>query len=197
MTQEKNKQDQEVETNDVHHEQHDQACREAKLNELTLLKQSIDEQKQKAEEYHSHLLRLQAEFDNYRKRMEREKQELITYGQEVTILKLLPLVDNIERALKAALEHDDHKTIIEGLGLIEKEFKQFFRTEGIEQIPAQHMKLDPRIHHVISQEEREDVEDEEVVEEIQKGYSFKGKVVRPALVKVAKKIEKNEGMKGE
>lgn len=170
----------------------DELCREEKLNELTLLKESLEEQKQKAEEYYNRLLRLRAEFDNYRKRIEREKQELIAYGQELIMLKLLPLVDNIERALKAAHEHHDHKMLLDGLVLMEKEFKQFFRTEEIYSIPTHKVKLDPTLHHAISQEEHTDYEDEEIMEEIQKGYTFKGKVIRPALVKVARKVEKND-----
>lgn len=189
MNQEKDKNHQEL-AEDASDPTADELCREEKLNELTLLRESLEEQKQKAEEYYNHLLRLRAEFDNYRKRMEKEKQELITYGQEFVMLKLLPLVDNIERALKAAHEHHDHKTLLDGLVLMEKEFKQFLRTEGIDPIPTHRVKMNPQLHHAIIQEEHTDYEDGEIMEEIQRGYTFKGKVIRPSLVKVAKKMEK-------
>ena len=118
--------------------------------------------------------------------------ELVKFGQEDIFLKLLPLVDNLERALKAAKEHDNHKTILEGLMLIDKEFKNFLKQEGVEPIKTHKEKLDPSLHHVVSQEERTDFEDEQIIEEIQKGYNFKGRVIRPALVKVAKKIKEKE-----
>ncbi len=163
-----------------------------KLNELALLQESLAEQKKKTEDYYDQLLRLKAEFENYRRRVEKEKVELVKFGQEDIFLKLLPLVDNLERALKAAKEHDNHKTILEGLMLIDKEFKNFLKQEGVEPIKTHKEKLDPSLHHVVSQEERTDFEDEQIIEEIQKGYNFKGRVIRPALVKVAKKIKEKE-----
>ncbi len=168
----------------------DQLALEQKLNEMSLLRESLEDQKNKAKEYYDQLLRLKAEFENYRRRVEKEKLDLVKFGQEDVLLKMLPFIDNVERALKAAREHDNHKTILEGLVMIEKEFKQFLKQEGVEQIKTQEEKLDPSLHHVVSQEESLDHEDDEILEEIQKGYNFKGKVIRPAFVKVAKKIEK-------
>lgn len=163
-----------------------------KLNELALLQESLAEQKTKTEDYYNQLLRLKAEFENYRRRVEKEKQELVKFGQEDVILKMLPFMDNVERALKAAQEHDNHKTILEGLKLIDKEFKNFLKQEGVEPIKTEKEKLDPTLHHVVSQEERTDFEDQQIIEEIQKGYSFKGRVIRPSLVKVAKKVTEKE-----
>lgn len=171
-------------------ESKDQLSVEEKVNELALLKESIQEQKKKTQEYYEQLLRLQAEFDNYRKRVEKEKQEIIKYGQEPLIMKLLPLADNLEWALKAAHQHDNHKTILEGLVLIEKEFKNLLKSEGVEPIKTHKVKLDPTQHHVITQEERVDCQDGEILDEIQKGYNYRGRVIRPSLVKVAKKTEK-------
>ncbi len=168
----------------------DQLALDQKLNELALLKESLDEQKKKATEYYDQLLRLTAEFENYRKRVEKEKLDLVKFGQEDVLLKLLPFIDNVDRALQAAREHDNHKTILEGLVMIEKELKIFFKQEGIESIKTREEKLDPSLHHVVSQEESADHEDDDIMEEIQKGYSYKGKVIRPSLVKVARKIEK-------
>jgi molecular chaperone GrpE len=170
----------------------DQLALEQKLNELALLQESVAEHKKKAAEYYDQLLRLKAEFENYRRRVEKEKQDLVKFGQEEVLLKMLPFIDNVDRALKAAREHDNHKTILEGLVMIEKEFKQFLKQEGVEPIKTHQEKLDPDLHHVVSQEERPGHEDDEILEEIQKGYSFKGKVIRPSLVKVAKKANKQE-----
>lgn len=168
----------------------DQLTLEQKLNELALLKESLDEQKKKTTEYYDQLLRLKAEFENYRKRVEKEKMDLVKFGQEDVLLKLLPFIDNVDRAQQAAREHDNHKTILEGLVMIEKEFRNFLKQQGVEPIKTYQEKLDPSLHHVVSQEESADREDDDILEEIQKGYSYKGKVIRPALVKVAKKIEK-------
>ncbi|MBI5555639.1 MAG: nucleotide exchange factor GrpE [Elusimicrobia bacterium] len=165
----------------------DQLTLEQKLNELALLKESLDEQKQKAAEYYDQLLRLKAEFENYRRRVEKEKLYLVKFGQEGVLLKMLPFIDNVERALQAAREHDNHKTILEGLVMIEKEFRNFLKQEGVEPIKTHQEKLDPSLHHVVSQEESADQEDDDILEEIQKGYSYKGTVIRPALVKVAKR----------
>lgn len=169
----------------------DQPALEQKLNELALLQESLNEQKQKAAEYYDQLLRLKAEFENYRRRVEKEKLDLVKFGQEDVLLKLLPFIDNVDRALQAAREHDNHKTILEGLVMIEKELKIFLKQEGLEPIKTQEEKLDPSLHHVVSQEERADYEDDDILAEIQKGYSYKGTVIRPALVKVAKKRKNN------
>lgn len=168
----------------------DQLALEQKLNELALLKESLDEQKKNATEYYDQLLRLKAEFENYRKRVEKEKLDLVKFGQEDVLLKLLPFIDNVDRALQAAREHDNHKTILEGLVMIEKEFRNFLKQQGVEPIKTHKEKLDPSLHHVVCQEESADREDDDILEEIQKGYNFKGKVIRPSLVKVARKIEK-------
>lgn len=170
----------------------EQLAVQEKLTELEILKQSVEEKKKLAEGYYDQLLRLEAEFENYRKRVEKERTDLIKFAQEPLILNLLSLMDNIERALKAAKSSDNFKVLLQGLELIHKEFRNLLKQEGVHEIKSIGEKLDPLKHHVAGHEESTKHKDDEIIEELQKGYILKDRVIRPAIVKVAKKIEEHE-----
>jgi len=160
---------------------------ENKLSELEILRQSFEEKKKLAESYYDQLLRLKAEFDNYRKRMEKEKEELIEFGKEELLVKILAILDSFELALSSAKdEKNEEKLIKEGLELIYKQFKQVLEKEGLRKLDVQGRKFDPNLHHAVECQESDRHEDNEILKEICPGYLFHEKVVRPAMVVIAR-----------
>ena len=131
------------------------------------------------------LLRLQAEFDNYRRRTQKEKEDLINRATEEVVCKMLPVIDSFERGLSSG--DQDAETISKGFELIHRLFVDFLAQVGIEQINACGCDFDPNIHNAVMRVESEEHADDTIVEELQKGYSLKGKVIRPSMVKVATK----------
>ncbi len=127
------------------------------------------------------LLRRMAEFDNFRKRAEREKADTWEYAAMETLGKLLPLLDDFERALQTETT-DAH--FAQGVELILQRFSSELQKLGLEPIPAEGQKFDPNIHHAIEMRETTEVEDHTVLAELQKGYNFRGRLLRPAMVRV-------------
>lgn len=147
------------------------------------LRGKLEEKEKEAKEYLEIAQRIKAEFDNYRKRTEKEKAEMISYGHEQVIIELLPVIDNFERAL--AIE-GDYNSLKEGLELIYRQFKKVLDKFGVREIEAEGQIFDPYKHHALAQEEVEGKQPNEIIEVFQKGYYLKDKVIRPSLVKVAK-----------
>ncbi|MCD6093391.1 MAG: nucleotide exchange factor GrpE [Candidatus Omnitrophica bacterium] len=133
------------------------------------------------------LLRLRAEFENSRKRLEREKAEFVKYANYELIRELLVVLDNFEHALKSLGGHD--KKVVEGIEIIYNQFRNILEKEGLERIKTKGEKFDPRIHHAVMQEESSEHSEDTVIEEIQPGYRFRGKLIRAAMVKVAKNVQ--------
>ena len=131
------------------------------------------------------LLRLQAEFDNYRRRTQKEKEDLINRATEEVVCKMLPVIDSFERGLSSG--DTNPETIAKGLELIHRQFVEFLAQIGVEHINACGCEFDPNMHNAVMRIESEEHEDNAIVEELQKGYSLKGKVIRPSMVKVASK----------
>ncbi len=150
------------------------------------LEEELQEQKDK-------YLRLYAEFENYKKRMLKDKEELIKYGNESLLYELLPVIDNLEMAMKHSSNDisigDQPKVsgLVQGVEITLKEFIKVLDRFGLSQITALNKTFDPSIHHAMAQVERDDVDENTVVEEFRKGYMFKDKVLRPSLVVVSKK----------
>jgi molecular chaperone GrpE len=142
------------------------------------------------EEMKEKYLRLYAEFDNYRKKMIKDKEELAKYANESLAYELLPVIDNLEMALKHAGEAGSgaqQAALVQG---VENTLREMIRTLdkfGITPIEAFDKPFDPAYHHAMSQAERSDKETNTVVEEFRKGYLYKDKVLRPSLVVVSKK----------
>lgn len=126
-------------------------------------------------------LRLVAEFDNFKKRTQKEKEEIYSIAKTDVVMNLLPVIDNFERAEKFS----DDKNVEEGIALIKKQFIDVLKKIGIEEIEAENQPFDPNLHNAVLHEEREDVAENTVVEVLQKGYKLGDKVIRYAMVKVA------------
>jgi molecular chaperone GrpE len=133
-------------------------------------------------------LRLYAEFENYKKRVRKDREELIKYGAESLMEELLTVLDNLEMAVEHAGKDAPDSGLLEGVELTLKEFRKVLTKHGVKEIKALGEKFDPEFHHAMSQVERADLEDKTIVEEYRKGYMYKDRVLRPALTAVSKKV---------
>ncbi|MBI1820412.1 MAG: nucleotide exchange factor GrpE [Nitrospirae bacterium] len=132
-------------------------------------------------------LRLLAEFENYKKRTSRDQLESMKYAQEPALKEFLPILDNLERALFHSKESRDIDKLNEGLQLIMKQSQEVLTQLGVSPLPAKGEIFDPTKHQAISQVETDELEENRVVEEVSKGYFFKDRILRPAMVTVSKK----------
>lgn len=141
-----------------------------------------DESSSEIELLRAQLLRLQADFENFRARTERRRIETVQYANEALITKLLGVLDNLERAMASGSEDDP---VIQGIKLVYDEFHRILEAEGLEEIPKDG-EFDPNLHHALMMEEVDGIESDHITETLQKGYRLKDRVIRPAMVKVAK-----------
>lgn len=139
---------------------------------------------QEKDEIYQKLLRVQAEYDNYRKRTKKEKEADLKYRSQKVVTELLPVMDNFERALQVEISDPAAKSVVEGLEMVYRQFKQVFEDEGVEEIETNGATFDPHLHQAVMQVEEEGFESNQIVETMQKGYLLKDKVIRPAMVKV-------------
>jgi molecular chaperone GrpE len=133
--------------------------------------------------YVEQLQRLQAEFDNYRRRVDRERETMYAMAKADLIQKILPVVDDLERMLNHHQE-GEHRT--EGVRLIYKNLTKILTEEGLEEVPSLGMPFNPDVHEAVGVEETDEEQDGMVVEEWQKGYRFGNRLLRPSRVKVGK-----------
>jgi molecular chaperone GrpE len=146
--------------------------------------EQIERLQAEKKELHDMLLRKQAEFENFRKRTEREAQEMYRRVRGDVLLDLLPVLDNYELAIRHA-EQADATTLREGVALIYKQLIDILSRQGLEAIEAEGRHFDPEIHEAVAVEASEDVEEHTVLQELQRGYKLGDRLLRPARVKVA------------
>jgi molecular chaperone GrpE len=132
------------------------------------------------------LARLQAEFDNARKRAAREQQEFREFAAADVIKNILPVLDSFERALKASA--GGSSDLRDGLELIYRQFQDALQKMGVQPIQTVGKPFDPRVHEAIEMVDTNDVEDHHVLDELQRGYKYKDRLLRPAMVRVARKL---------
>jgi molecular chaperone GrpE len=145
----------------------------------------LTELQRQADENHNRFLRAQADFDNFRRRTQKEKEELAQYASLKLVSELLPVLDNFERALLSGGEAAATNSFAKGIDMIYRQFAQVLESEGLKKIEAVGQPFDPEMHQAIMQVESEEHEAGTVVEVIQNGYWLKDKVLRPAMVKVS------------
>jgi molecular chaperone GrpE len=160
------------------------------VDETETLKAEIENLKQLNAALKEQMLRIQAEAENFRKRMQREKDEFARFAREGFVRDLLPVKDNLERALLHA--DDDPEAIVDGVKLILEQFDSTFKTMGVECVECQGQAFDPELHEAMSQVESDEHAPNTVVGELQKGYQLNGRLLRPAMVTVAKAKTKAE-----
>lgn len=138
-----------------------------------------------AAEYLDQLQRTQAEFANYKKRLEREREEFISLANAALISKLLPILDDLERALQTVPDNLRSLTWVEGIALIERRLRLTLEQEGLSEINAVGEQFDPELHHAVVREETTEQSDNTIIAEMQKGYKLHDRLLRPSTVRVA------------
>jgi len=142
----------------------------------------LEAEKARAEDHRNSLVRMQADFDNFRKRAVREREEIIKCASENIITCLLPVIDNLDRAL--SMKYDDTEKLLEGVLMISRQIQEILAREGLEPIVAVGQPFNPEIHEAVMKEEGGDCPENTVVDELRRGFALRGKVIRPAMVKV-------------
>lgn len=128
------------------------------------------------------MARLQAEFENYRKREARERADFRDFALANTIEQFLPVLDNFQLALRAQGSPEQLRS---GVDLIVRQMEEILRTVGVQPVPANEVRFDPRVHEAIEMVERDDVPDQQVIEEVRRGYTLRERLLRPAMVRIA------------
>ncbi len=155
---------------------------------VSTLPSEIDKLKSENALYLDRLARMQAEFDNFRKRNQREQQEFREYALTETLKQLLPILDSLDRALNAeGISHADFRA---GVELIDRQFHDVLARLGVEPITAQGQPFDPNLHQAIQMVETDEVPDHHVIDQLQRGYRLRDRVLRAAMVRVAQKPNK-------
>lgn len=146
-------------------------------DERTQLKKTV-------EDLEGRLLRTMADFENYKKRARAEKEDFAKYANLKLISELLPIYDNLERAINSSHESKNFESLIQGVEMVYRQLEEMMKKEGLEEIEAVGQPFNPEYHQAVMQIESDEYESGMVVEEFQKGYKLKEKVIRPSMVKV-------------
>lgn len=165
-----------------------EAVTEEELKDTENLTDKLNKIEEEVEEWKQSYMRKQAEFQNFTKRKENELAELRKYAAEKVILKVVEAVDNLERGVAASAETKDFDSLVKGVEMTLTQMHGIMNAEGVEPIEAAvGTKYDPYVHQAVMTEASEEVEDDCIIAELQKGYKLKERVIRPSMVKVCKK----------
>ncbi|SFP20436.1 nucleotide exchange factor GrpE [Salibacterium halotolerans] len=144
----------------------------------------LEKAQREAGEWQEKALRVQADLDNVRRRAKEDKERDAKYRSQSVIESLLPVLDNFERALDTAADQEEDSSLLQGVNMVYSQLFEALQQEGLEMIPTEGETFDPHQHQAVMQVEEEGFESNQIVEELQKGYKLKDKVIRPAMVKV-------------
>jgi len=153
-------------------------------SEAALLQEKVDELQAKLTETEGRTLRLQADFENYKRRVQMDKQAAEKYRAQSLVSDILPALDNFERAMQVEATDEQTKSLLQGMEMVHRQLLEALNKEGVEVIEAVGKQFDPNEHQAIMQVEDSEFESNAVVEEFQKGYKLKDRVIRPSMVKV-------------
>ncbi|MCL0032535.1 nucleotide exchange factor GrpE [Peptococcaceae bacterium] len=148
------------------------------------LKNQLTEKEALAKEYYNRLARAQADFENLRRRTDKEREQLLKYAAEELIIDILPVIDNFQRALES--KNKSSEEFVSGVEMIYKQLLDVLKKTGVEEIKSLGEDFDPNKHEAIMQVESEEYPENKIVEVLRKGYILKDKIIRPAIVKVSK-----------
>ncbi|PTF40900.1 nucleotide exchange factor GrpE [Staphylococcus cohnii] len=148
-----------------------------KDEEIQQLKNNVQEEEEK-------YLRLYAEFENYKRRIQKENQTMKAYKAQDVLNDILPTIDNIERALQIEGEDEQFKSLQKGVEMVYESLLNALKNNGLEKIEAEGQQFDPNIHQAVVQDDNPDYESGQVTQELQTGYKLKERVLRPSMVKV-------------
>ncbi|GLF87477.1 MULTISPECIES: nucleotide exchange factor GrpE [Bacillus] len=153
-------------------------------DEQSAFQEKIDELQQLLDEKENKILRVQADFENYKRRARTEVETVQKYRSQHVVSDLLPALDNFERALGIDPDNEQTKSLLEGMQMVYRQLVEALKNEGVEPIEAVGKEFDPNLHQAVMQVEDENYDSNIVVEELQKGYKLKDRVIRPSMVKV-------------
>ena len=179
----------ELEKETKENEENSSSDKEEKNDEAKDDKKEVSETdtlKEKLKEEEDKYKRLLAEFDNYRKRTEKEKISMFDFGASQILTKILPIIDNIERAIESVKEEDKNNSVYEGLDKIYKQVSKVLEEIDVKPIEALNKKFDANLHNAVMTDEESEAEVDTITQELQKGYTYKGDVLRHSMVKVKK-----------
>ncbi|MRG86648.1 nucleotide exchange factor GrpE [Salinibacillus xinjiangensis] len=152
--------------------------------QLDSLQSELEKVKKEKDELYQKMLRAQADFDNYKRRSKKERENDLKYKSQDVVTEILPVLDNFERALKTAVEDEGVKSFVDGVNMVYNQLVTALEKAGVEEIEADGKPFDPQFHQAVMQESDEEKESNTVTEVLQKGYLLKDRVIRPAMVKV-------------
>ncbi|HCX9062259.1 TPA: nucleotide exchange factor GrpE [Staphylococcus aureus] len=154
------------------------------IEEIDPKDQKINELQQLADENEEKYLRLYAEFENYKRRIQKENEINKTYQAQRVLTDILPAIDNIERALRIEGDDETFKSLQKGVQMVHESLINALKDNGLEVIKTEGEAFDPNIHQAVVQDDNPDFESGEITQELQKGYKLKDRVLRPSMVKV-------------
>ncbi|HEA2928187.1 TPA: nucleotide exchange factor GrpE [Staphylococcus aureus] len=154
------------------------------IEEIDPKDQKINELQQLADENEEKYLRLYAEFENYKRRIQKENEINKTYQAQRVLTDILPVIDNIERALQIEGDDETFKSLQKGVQMVHESLINALKDNGLEVIKTEGEAFDPNIHQAVVQDDNPDFESGEITQELQKGYKLKDRVLRPSMVKV-------------
>ncbi|HCY7441878.1 TPA: nucleotide exchange factor GrpE [Staphylococcus aureus] len=154
------------------------------IEEIDPKDQKINELQQLADENEEKYLRLYAEFENYKRRIQKENEINKTYQAQRVLTDILPAIDNIERALQIEGDDETFKSLQKGVQMVHESLINALKDNGLEVIKTEGEAFDPNIHQAVVQDDNPDFESDEITQELQKGYKLKDRVLRPSMVKV-------------
>ncbi len=176
--------EEEIVSDDIEHAEEDSAEKCEELENLASEENAEENKKEEKDDFETKYLRLAADFQNFKKRTEKEKSDIFKSANARLITELLPLIDDFDRAIEHA-EESSKESFANGIEMIIKRFAEILCKEGLEYIDVADAMFDPNLHHAVMMEQVEGEESGKILQELQKGYKVNGKVIRPSMVKVA------------
>ncbi len=161
------------------------SAEDVQLEDAAALQEKVNALQAKLADTENRLLRLQADFDNYRRRSLLEREAAEKYRAQSLVLDILPALDNFERAMKVEAKDEQTSSLLQGMEMVYRQLLEALTKEGVEVIEAVGQPFDPHYHQAVMQVEDSQFESNTVVEEFQKGYKMKDRVIRPSMVKVS------------
>ena len=161
-------------------------------SQLKAVKEELKSTDKEAGEYLDYLKRLKAEFENHKRRSQKERERIVSWSNEDLIKQFLPVLDDLERAVDSSQQSKNHAGLVEGMRMILEKLRGVLQKQGLEEIKAKGEEFDPHFHEALMSVDLAEYPDNLVVEEMRKGYKLNDKILRPAIVKVNKRSEENK-----
>jgi len=149
-----------------------------------LLQEKVDKLEEELKQSEDKYLRLYAEFENFKRRKNKEIETNSVYKSQKVITEILPSLDNLERALQVESDNEEIKSLLKGVEMVYEGLLNVLKSEGVELIETENAQFDPNYHHAVMQDEDSEKESGAILDTFQKGYKLKDRVIRPAMVKV-------------